>query len=194
VALIRKHSEKTKKLISIKAKKRIGIKASNYKHGKYCRDKIVFCQDCNKQLNKNAYYRKDKRCLRCHNIYQLGKPNIKNKGINNGMYGKPSPRKAGIGIGDYYYNIWLRSSYEIAYAKYLTKNKIKWQYEPKTFNLGSCTYRPDFYLPESDTYIEIKGWWRDDAKKKFRLFKKIYSNIKIIVFDKKKLQDSNIIK
>ena len=65
----------------------------------------------------------------------------------------------------------MRSSYEIAYAKYLDNMNIEWQYESTTFNLGDTTYTPDFYLPDRDKYIEIKGWWREDAKIKFKKFK-----------------------
>jgi len=188
------YSKKTKQLMSIKASQRIGKKAANYKHGKYCKNKIVYCQNCGKELNKSAYHDKAKRCWKCHNINQKGKSQIKNKGINNGMYGKPSPKGAGRGKGDYYKDIWLRSSYEIAYAKWLDKNNIKWLYESKTFDLNNTTYTPDFYLPKSNTYIEIKGYWRNDAKKKFKLFKKLYKQIKIKVLDCQKLKDKQIIK
>ena len=67
------------------------------------------------------------------------------------------------------------------------KNHIKWQYEPKTFDLGKTTYTPDFYVPIYDAYIEIKGWWRTDAKIKFDLFKQIYPDIEIVVLSKKEL-------
>ncbi len=107
--------------------------------------------------------------------------NIKGKG--NPMFGKPCPHAR----HSKYNNIWMRSSYEIAYAKYLDKKRIKWLYEPKRFDLGSNTYLPDFYLPNENKYIEIKGWWRPEGKIKFKLFKKLYPNIKIEIFDKNKL-------
>ena len=73
----------------------------------------------------------------------------------------------------------MRSSWEILYAKYLDKNKIKWEYESKQFDLGKLTYRPDFYLPKTDTYIEIKGYWRAGARKRVKLFYKLYPLIKL---------------
>jgi len=106
------------------------------------------------------------------------------KGKNNPMFGKIAYH----GKGDYYKNIYMRSSWEILFAKYLDKLGIKWLYEPKFFDLGNTTYTPDFYLPEFDYYIEIKGWWRDDAKDKFEFFKKLYPKVKIIIFDKNKLK------
>lgn len=75
-----------------------------------------------------------------------------------------------------------------AFAKWCDNNKIKWQYEPKTFDLGNTTYTPDFYLPESDTYIEVKGFWRDDAREKFILFKQLYSRVNLVLLTKKELK------
>ena len=92
-----------------------------------------------------------------------------------------------------YKNIKMRSSYEIAYAKWLDKQNIKWKYESKTFDLGNTTYTPDFYLPETNKYIEIKGYWREDAKKKFKKFKTIYSETKIQVLNYQKLIKKGIL-
>ncbi len=129
--------------------------------------KKYFCIDCKKEISYNH-----KRCCRCHMIYLC----------------KISPQRKII-----YKTIRLRSNYELFYAKYLDKQGIKWFYEPKTFDLGNTTYTPDFYLPESDTYVEIKGWFRNDAKKKFKLFKKLYSKIKILIVDKNKLKSLKLL-
>ena len=109
-------------------------------------------------------------------------------GRNHPMFGKKSSYKCSYGKGGKYKNTWMRSSYELKFAKYLDKQGIKWQYEPKAFDLGTTTYRPDFYLPTKNIYIEVKGYWTEEAKNKFELFKKIFSNIKIIVVDKETLQ------
>ncbi len=113
---------------------------------------------------------------------------IKTSGRNSHNFGKPSPH----GKGAYYKNIWMRSSYEIKFAFFLDCSRIKWDYESKTFDLGDTTYTPDFYIPEWDLYIEIKGWWRDDAKMKYKLFKKLYSNIRIRVLNQKDLETIGI--
>ena len=55
------------------------------------------------------------------------------------------------------------------------------------------TYTPDFYLIDYDKYIEIKGWWRDDAKIKYDLFKKTYPNILIELYEKNELKKLNIL-
>jgi predicted nuclease of restriction endonuclease-like RecB superfamily len=86
-----------------------------------------------------------------------------------------------------YGGVWMKSGWEEAFAKWCDKNKIKWEYELKTFDLGKTTYTPDFYVPIYDAYIEIKGWWRTDAKIKFDLFKQIYPDTEIVVLSKKEL-------
>jgi len=112
-----------------------------------------------------------------------------NVGRNNPMFGKTAGwhwKK--------YKQIGFRSSWEVAYAKYLDKNKIKWLYELKVFDLGDTTYTPDFYLPETNEYIEIKGYWYRDTYKKFKKFKKQYSKIKIKLLMEKDLKVLQIIK
>ncbi len=158
----------------------------NYKGGK----QKVKCNFCNK-IFETTYYKSKQEVIFCsRNCYN--KMVIKlglRKGRNNGMFGKivhPKYIK--------YNNIWMHSTWEVAYAKYLDRQKIKWTYEPKTFDLGDCTYTPDFYLSERDSYIEIKGYWRTDAKKKFRLFKKLYSNVKINILEYEDLKKERIIK
>jgi hypothetical protein len=149
----------------------------NYKNGKTNNNK---CLICNTHISKGSNY-----CIKC-----AGKRTSKRqKGRNNPMFGK----NANHGNGSYYNNIWFRSSWEVAYAKYLNKQDITWLYESKTFDLGKTTYTPDFYLPEIDTYIEIKGWWRGDAKEKFRKFKRIYNGIKIKLLQQKDLEKLRII-
>jgi len=138
-----------------------GINNPNHKHGNFAEGKK--CLDCKKEITVQA-----DRCKSC--AYK--KRSLESKGKNRHTSGKR----------DYYKNILMRSSYEIIYAKYLDKNEIKWKYEPKTFDLGKTTYTPDFYLPESDTYVEVKGYWLEDAKKKFKKFKDMYKE-KIIVIN-----------
>lgn len=95
--------------------------------------------------------------------------------------------------GYYYKSIWMRSSWEVSYAKYLDKNNIKWLYEPKLFNLGRCKYKPDFYLTESNHYVEIKGRWYRGAKDKVNLFRKIY-DIPLIVLEGNELRKMGVLK
>lgn len=70
----------------------------------------------------------------------------------------------------FYRGIKFDSSWEVKYAKYLDCKNIKWTRETEKFKYffeGKYHwYQPDFYLLESDVYIEIKGYKRprDDAK------------------------------
>lgn len=117
------------------------------------------------------------------------KNNGMNKGKNNPMWGK----RAHHSYGDYYKNIYMRSSYEIKFANFLDCSGIKWKYESKTFDLGNTTYTPDFYLPEFNCYIEIKGWWRKTNLDKFQLFLKLYSSIHIHVLYKNNLEEMGVL-
>jgi hypothetical protein len=56
---------------------------------------------------------------------------------------------------------------------------IKWEYEPRIFDLESQNYTPDFYLPEIDTYVEIKNFLWKYSKIRDRKFRKLYPNIKL---------------
>jgi len=106
-------------------------------------------------------------------------------GRNNSMFGK-SPCWKKIK----YKGIWMRSTWEVKYAKYLDKKNIKWQYEPETFDLGKVSYTPDFYLSKTNTYIEIKGYLRSKDKIRMNLFK---LNHKLEILYQKKLKQLGVL-
>lgn len=56
-------------------------------------------------------------------------------------------------------NVRMKSKLEARAAKVLYEYGIKYEYESKKFWLEElqCTYHPDFYLPEFDIHLEIKG-------------------------------------
>lgn len=65
----------------------------------------------------------------------------------------------------------FRSSYEERFAKWLFKNNFTFSYEPYIFTLESgMRYVPDFYLPSSKIFIEVKGLWLGKGKAKFKAF------------------------
>ena len=148
-----------------------GTKNPNYKNGITL--KKHYCKDCGKQICLANVYVGRGRCFSCS---KKGKLNHRLGKISHGKWGK-------------YKGIHMRSSWEIAYAKHLDKNNIKWEYESKTFNLGNTTYTPDFYLPEKDLYIEVKGYWRPDARKKYLKFKRKYPNIHLLIISKKQMEN-----
>ncbi len=112
------------------------------------------------------------------------KEKIRNKvsGKNNGMYGKSPPHTK----KNYYQSplqgeVCFRSSYELAYAKYLDEHKILWYYEIEAFDLGDMTYTPDFFLSKEEKFIEIKGFMREEAQLKINKFLEQYSwNLEIL--------------
>jgi hypothetical protein len=58
--------------------------------------------------------------------------------------------------------LFMRSTWESNFCRFLNYHKIAWLYEPKVFvfdkvKRGTVSYLPDLYLPATDEYIEIKG-------------------------------------
>jgi len=61
-----------------------------------------------------------------------------------------------------YKGIKFQGTWEVEFAKYLDNKNIKWERPNKTykyiFENENHRYLPDFYLPEYNLYIEIKGY------------------------------------
>ena len=76
------------------------------------------------------------------------------------------------------------ASYEAKVVdSYLNANHINYLWQPQTFDTPFktptgriSTYRPDFYLPDLDKWIEIKGWFIGDALEKWEWFHKEHPN------------------
>ncbi len=76
-----------------------------------------------------------------------------------------------------------------------------WNYEPQVFRLDVngfhvCKYTPDFIINHndgSDEIVEVKGWWRPDAKLRVKLFQALYPRYKFTVvgtpMDKRKKRE-----
>lgn len=81
-------------------------------------------------------------------------------------------------------NVYFRSCMEANFARILTYKNIEYDFETKSFPLSNGTsYTPDFFLPKSNCYIELKGYMWPIAAKKLELFKKEYPEIKLnIIF------------
>ena len=91
---------------------------------------------------------------------------------------KAARAKAGI-RPDIDPNLYFFSRWEANYARILNLLKIKWQFQPKTFNLKTQKYTPDFYLLDEDTYIEIKNFLSDYSAKRDKEFRELNPNIKL---------------
>jgi len=68
----------------------------------------------------------------------------------------------------------MDSTWEVAMAERLDMLEIKWVRSPDmrlrymTNSGRKRNYIPDFYLPDIDLYIEVKGYWTDVAKYKMK--------------------------
>lgn len=91
--------------------------------------------------------------------------------------------------------VFLRSSYELDYAKELDSQKIEYEVEffhIKYFNSQLKEYRcaiPDFYIPSTNTIVEIKSNYTLDIqnmKDKFKAYKDLGYKCKLIC-DKKEI-------
>jgi len=88
---------------------------------------------------------------------------------------------------------YFRSKWEANIARYYRYISEFYIYEYKEFEFktikrGQRYYKPDFYLPASDSWVELKGFFRASDKTKLRRFKKYYpeefAKLKFIIPDK----------
>ena len=84
------------------------------------------------------------------------------------------------------------ASYEKLAVEHFNKNHIDYNWQPQIFLMpNGKTFRPDLYLPDEDKWIEIKGYFRDDAEEKWNWFHKEYPNSEL--WDKAKLKEMGIL-
>ena len=89
-------------------------------------------------------------------------------------------------------------SYELRVVEFLNKNKIDYRWQSEIFEmifkteLGNIkTYRPDLFLIEQNLWVEIKGYFRKDAREKWDWFHEKYPNSEL--WDKFKLKEKGIL-
>jgi len=88
---------------------------------------------------------------------------------------------------------------EQIFANLLDFYRIAWEYEPRSFPIAWDeqghvleSFKPDFYLPESNLYVELTTMKQSlvtRKNRKIRLLRQIYPHINIQVFYQKDLQD-----
>ena len=87
----------------------------------------------------------------------------------------------------------VQGTWELSIAKILNLLNIKWQ--KVTSSLHSFEYNfsddgaihlyiPDFYLPEYNIYLEIKGYWWGRSYEKMQIVKNRYKDTTFIIIDK----------
>jgi len=110
--------------------------------------------------------------------------NIRDKMVGGGRY------KSGIYHRINGENVFLKSSYEFMFVEFLESNGIEWRYEDTAFpilSLSNSQYIPDFYLKEYKCYFEVKGYFRDHSKIKYKFFLDQYKDINICLTFKEDL-------
>ena len=95
--------------------------------------------------------------------------------------------KVGKGKRGWYKGIYCQSSWELAYVIYQLEHNVNIIRNKRGFsyfwNNKEHTYFPDFYLPDINQYVEIKGYYSDRDKEKIKQFTE-----KIIVLERKDLE------
>jgi hypothetical protein len=80
-------------------------------------------------------------------------------------------------------------------ARQLDALGIRWEYEPDEFPLeyhpdGSIksAFRPDFYLPDLDRYVEVTGQTKLTKKnRKMRLMAELYPHVEVHLLSRREL-------
>lgn len=76
-----------------------------------------------------------------------------------------------IPIPTEYRGVLFRSRTEARWATLLDLMGIRWEYEAEGYQLQSCWYLPDFWLPQFNAFAEVKGTaeqWDDTATTKYK--------------------------
>lgn len=119
------------------------------------------CKHCGKKFYVSRYQAKTKACLYCSPQCYYAEW-IPTMGKRSKKFGK--------------YN--MRSTWEVKVAQLLTEAGIQFEYEPK--KIGN--YIPDFYLPERDLWIEVKGFMNQRSIEKIAAFRA--AGYSLLVIDK----------
>jgi len=187
-------SIETRKKISIKLKGRFKGKDNPFygkHHSEESRRKISEANKGNKYNNGRKFSEEHKQHLR--DSWKTRGPvseetkrrqSESKKGKKNHRYGKSPPISSSHGKQGYRKDIdlYVRSTWEANFARVLNYHNVKWEYEPKDKRcyFPNSTYKPDFYLPEHDLYIEISAYVDDRKRKNLELREKYYPDLDFI--------------
>lgn len=76
----------------------------------------------------------------------------------------------------------FRSRLEARWAVFFDAAGIKYEYEPEGFELEDGTrYLPDFYLPEIDYYVEVKGYNKHISDDLYRVMSFVVNSKKSVI-------------
>jgi len=82
-------------------------------------------------------------------------------------------------VGQYF-----RSGWEANVARILTYKRKHWEYETMTFEFETnVSYTPDFYLPDENIFIEVKGRMDEKSQRQLELMNVKYPDVTVVVID-----------
>ena len=90
-------------------------------------------------------------------------------------------------------SILMHSWWEVAFAEWLDRSGIDWQYEPRRFYLSNGAYIPDFYIPAWRCFVEVKGFEAPRFKGKIEAMRKAYPDVQIVLFDRQALEALGVV-
>lgn len=83
--------------------------------------------------------------------------------------------------------VYLDSSYEVAFAKFLDRESIPWERNQDRFSYHhdgkERKYIPDFFLPLADCFIEIKGFETELDRTKWRSLREQHQKTLLVFFE-----------
>ena len=90
------------------------------------------------------------------------------------------------------FNIKVQGTWEKKVAEWLTSNNIYWERKRLKY-LNNRFYTSDFYLPDFNIYIEVKGWMKDrDIYKMNKVLE--YNNIDLRLIEKNEFKNLDNLK
>lgn len=114
------------------------------------------------------------------------------KKLSSSLKGKTGGyrEKGGRGKGCHYKGIWMDSTWELALAQRLDDLSIQWERDAKkhVFEYVDIEgkhrkYYPDFFIPNLELYVEVKGYWTSETRHKMSSIKNIHKHINLLVLE-----------
>ncbi len=93
---------------------------------------------------------------------------------------KASRGKAGV-RGDVSNSIYFYSRWEANVARLYTYLGVKWEYASVSFDIGGHTYTPDFYLPGTNAYVEVKNFLGEYSRIRDEKFRAAHPAVRLKV-------------
>jgi hypothetical protein len=171
------------------SKKKIGIASTGRQH---MRGRHLSAVTCEKLRVKNTGRKRPVEATRKTTLALTGRKRPDMVGKNNPMHTHPNAYKSKFGKTGFREDlgIFVKSSWEANMLRIFRYLGLNVQYEPQSFKLSDGrTYRPDFYIHETEELIEVKGRWIGDAFDRFSMFKQEYPCLSIDLIEEKEYKE-----